>query len=564
MSSNAADIFGIDLGTTYSAIAYVDEFGKPIVILNEDDEPATASTIFFESNENIIVGKVAKSTGRLDPMNYIELIKPYMGDPTYPPRELHGKQYRPEELSAIILKKLKSYAETKLGREIKNVVITVPAYFNEQQRNATEQAGILAGFEVKRIIPEPTAAAIAYAATDEGERSVLVYDLGGGTFDVTVMQVAGQKIRVVCIKGVHDLGGRLWDDAIATHLASSWQNEHGAGEDLLANLETRQDLLNSAEESKKQLSQRTKVPVKVSHAGKSTRVDLTREKFDELTASLLETTMALTRDAAAEAVHLGVPRLDLILLVGGSSRMPQVQERLKAQFPGVDQKLFDPELAVAKGAALYANSTRIQEVYADALEAMFGRRDVKVESLAPAEQQKLQEQVSRALPGASRKAIAAGLNLKVVNVCSKNFGLVVVTDSGTRREEVAYLIKRNSPVPTEVEDQFGTLDANQHEAMIQIIESDFESGPNRPLPKEADHSTCRRLKNIALSLPPGLAANHPIKVKYSLSEDGGRLRVFATDPVSGRAIDDTVENLSAIQPQELETMKQALAAKTYQ
>ena len=154
-------------------------------------------------------------------MNYVELIKPHMGESEC--REVHGKEYRPEQLSAIILGKLKKFAEAKLGREVKDVVITVPAYFNEVQRNATEQAGVLAGFNVKRIIPEPTAAAIAYAATDTDERAILVYDLGGGTFDVTVIKVAGQKVRVVCVKGDHNLGGRLWDDNVVAYLA-----HHGA------------------------------------------------------------------------------------------------------------------------------------------------------------------------------------------------------------------------------------------------------------------------------------------------------------------------------------------------
>lgn len=555
-------IFGIDLGTTYSAIAYVDEFGQPAIILNEDDEPVTASTIFFETPENVIVGKVAKTSGRVDPLNYAELIKPYMGDPDYR-REFHGKEYRPEQLSAIILGKLKSYAESKLGLPVTDVVITVPAYFNEQQRNATEQAGVLAGFNVKRIIPEPTAAAIAYAATDATQKTVLVYDLGGGTFDVTVMRVEDQKVRVVCVKGDHNLGGRQWDDRVAAYLASEWQRETGESDDPLSNMETLQELLNSAEEAKKQLSQRVKVPLKVNHAGKGQRVELTRDKFDELTSSLLETTAAMTRDAVAEAAHLGSPTIDLILLVGGSSRMPQVQTRLQQEFPGVEQKLFDPELAVAKGAAIYANNTRIQETYADLMESMFGKRDVAVDTLPVSVQREVEEKVARALPGTHRKAIASGLRTEVINVCSKNFGLVVC-DRATRQEEVCYLIKRNSPVPAEVQEEFGTLDDNQASVDLQIIESSAEEGPGRPLPTDAGDPTCRRLKTVTFNLPPGLRAGHAIQVKYSLSEDGGRLRVHAVDPQSGIAIEDSVENLGAIEAKELEAMKREMAAMSFQ
>jgi len=559
MSGQATPIFGIDLGTTYSAIAYVDEFGQPVVILNEDDEPVTASAIYFESPENVIVGKVAKTTGRVDPLQYVELIKPHMGDSTFR-REVHGWELRPEQLSALILAKLKCYAESRLGYPVTDVVITVPAYFNEQRRHATEQAGIMAGLNVRQIIPEPTAAAIAYAATDGNERTILVYDLGGGTFDVTVMRVEQQKVRVVCVKGDDDLGGRKWDDRIAAYLASEWQQQHGTYDDPLASLETLQELVNIAEESKKQLTKRIKVPLKVTHASQSVRVELTRQKFDELTASLLETTIAMTRNAVEEAHNLGAPPIDLILLVGGSSRMPQVQSRLQSEFPGVELKLFDPELSVAKGAAIYANNTRIQETYKDLMQSMFGNRDVKLDSLPEAVQQELHEKATQALPGTTAKTLAAGLDMEVVNVCSKNFGLVV-HDPVTRREEVNYLITRSTPVPATIEKHFGTLDDNQETVALQIIESASEASP---LPTSVDDPSCQRLKIVTLQLPSGLRRGHVITVRYSLSEDGGRLRVVASDPASGRVIEDSVENVNAILADELEQMRERMNSVQFQ
>jgi molecular chaperone DnaK len=555
-------IYGIDLGTTYSAISYIDEYGQPVVVLNEDDEPVTASAIFFETSDNVIVGKVAKTSGRVNPSLFLDMIKPEMGNPNYR-REFHGKEYRPEQLSALILGKLKSYAENRLGTAVKNVAITVPGYFNEQQRNATEQAGLLAGLNVRCVIPEPTAAAIAYAAADSpsdgGNKTVLVYDLGGGTFDVTVMRIEGSKIRVVGVKGDHVLGGRHWDDSVIAYLASEWQKGTGDSDDPLSNAETLQELINSAEEAKKQLSSRLKVPLKVNHAGRGQRVELTRETFDSLTAPLLEKTMAMTRDAHREALENGAPSIDLILLVGGSSRMPQVAARLQQEFPGVEQRLFDPELSVAKGAAIYANSTRIQEIYADIVEADYGCRDVPIASLSDAKQREIEERICKALPGTTRKAISAGLRIEVINVCSKNFGLIVC-DPATRREEVCFLIKRNSPVPATVREEFATLDDNQAGVSLRIIESSAETGPGRPLSTDPSDPTCHRLKEVTLELPAGLRAGHPILVEYSLSEDGGRLRVHAKDPVSNVEIEVNVENLGALQPRELEQMKREIAA----
>jgi len=542
-------VFGIDLGTTYSAIGYVDEFGQPTIILNEDDEPVTSSTIFFETPENVIVGKVAKSSGRAEPLKYCELIKPNMGSADFR-REFHGKDYRPEQLSAIILGKLKKYAEEKLGIPVIDVVITVPAYFDEQQRNATEQAGILAGFNVRGIIPEPTAAAIAYAATDAGKKTVLVYDLGGGTFDVTVMTVDGNAIRVVCVKGDHNLGGRQWDDRIVAHLAAEWQQEHGDSEDPLSSPETVQELLHVAEESKRTLTQRRDVPVNFSHSGNRTRTRLTREKFDELTSSLLETTATMTLEAAAEAARLGAPKIDLVLLVGGSSRMPQVKLRLERDFPGVEQKLFDPELAVAKGAAIYANNDRIKEIYREMVGTLTGRSG----PIDERSDREIRKKIASQTAGGNIKTVDYAIKTEVVNVSSKSFGLVTV-DPQTRAEQVVYLITRNSQVPACKTEVFATLYANQSSVDLKVIESSAEDGPGRPLPVDPLDATNHLLKVITLHLPPGLQAEHPIEVTYSLSKDGGRLQVRGFDPHSGNSIEDSVANLNAIPGDEMESMK---------
>jgi molecular chaperone DnaK (HSP70) len=262
---------------------------------------------------------------------------------------------------------------------------------------------------------------------------------------------------------------------------------------------------------------------------------------------LLERTVSLARDAVAEAKRLGVARIDRILLVGGSSYMPQVQERLEAEFPGIPRQLFEPEQAVAKGAALYASSKQIQDAYQQAQRELFGKKEVDIALLPEDRRARLDELVRGRLPGKSKQAIAAGLNLEIINVASKSFGLVVLDDHD--REVVAYLIKRNSAVPAEQEDTFGTYAANLSSVLITIVES--EEKDLHDLPSNPNDPRCQRIKEVTFNLPPGLPRGHPIVVKYSLSEDGGRLQVHARDNQSGQAIDESIATFNAITPQEL-------------
>jgi molecular chaperone DnaK (HSP70) len=353
---------------------------------------------------------------------------------------------------------------------------------------------------------------------------------------------------VVCIQGDHDLGGRNWDELVVTYLSEEWKQQHPGGDDPLSSPETLQELFKSAEEAKRLLSRMSKAPVRVSHNGLSARVELTREKFESLTVPLLERTLSLTRDVAAEARNLGTTKIDRILLVGGSSYMPQVQERLKAEFPDVTQQLFEPEQAVAKGAAIYASNKQIQDAYEEALMKVVGRTDLDLEMLPPETQKQVEQVVRGRLPGKSKQALEAGLNMEIVNVCSKSFGLVVKDDND--RDVVAYLIKRNSPVPAEREDTFGTYAANQPNVLLRIIEAEEPNLQN--LPALPDDARCRQIKEVTLNLPSGLPKDHPVEVKYSLSEDGGRLRVQARDPKSGQAIDDNVDTFDAISPKDLQ------------
>ncbi len=549
-------VFGIDLGTTYSCISYVDEVGKPVVIQNEDNELVTPSVIFFESPENVIVGKIAKQTAKVYPAQVVELIKRSMGDANFR-REILGTEYRPEGLSALILKKLKEDAERALSCTVTDAVITVPAYFNEAQRTATEQAGQIAGLTVRAIIPEPTAAAVAYARDDDTRQTILVYDLGGGTFDVTVMKVGGGNVEVICVGGDHDLGGRNWDECVVAHYADEWRRQAGRSEDPLESPEAAQEFLAHAEDAKRTLTRMAQAARSLSHGGASARVVLTREKFDELTAGLLERTVQLTRDTLEEARRKGVAGIDRIILVGGSSYMPQVGKRLREEF-GHECELFDPDQAVAKGAALYAANKQVQDVYADVLRSLFGKSDVNVDALPASKKAEVDQKVRRQLPGWSGAAIEAGREMRIVNVCSKSFG-VVARDPGSNCDVICYLIKKNSQVPAEVEEVFETENDNETGVVIKIMEAEGDSPSTDPTAGQA-----AEIKSVTLNLPPGLPRGSPIAIRYSLSEDGGRLRVLATEQGSGRSLDESVDTFNALTQLELDELKQQIGGKAVQ
>ncbi|MGH9800604.1 MAG: Hsp70 family protein, partial [Blastocatellia bacterium] len=256
-------ILGIDLGTTYSCIAYVDESGKPVVVPNFEGDLTTPSVVHFESPDNIVVGKEAKNACKLVPDRVVEFVKRNMGDPTFS-YEVDGVSYKPEAVSSLILRKLAGDAAQALGEEVKDVVITCPAYFGNNEREATRNAGELAGLNVHLILNEPTAAAICYGLDKQkDDQVVLVYDLGGGTFDVTVIALQQGDIQVVVTGGDHSLGGKDWDDRLTNYLAECFRSEHASESNPLDDKYSAQELAKAAEEAKKALSAREKYPLMV-------------------------------------------------------------------------------------------------------------------------------------------------------------------------------------------------------------------------------------------------------------------------------------------------------------
>lgn len=543
MSEPLTKIYGIDLGTTYSCISYVDEHGKPVIVPNAENERITPSVVFFDG-DNVIVGNEAKANSVLYSRQVVAFVKRAMGDPNFL-FEYNGKCYKPEEISSFVLRKLVKDAEQTTGEKITDVVITCPAYFGINEREATKNAGIIAGLNVRQIINEPTAAAISYGmAENTGKKVVLVYDLGGGTFDITMIDISPESIEVICTGGDHNLGGKNWDDTVIQYLVSQFQGETGITDDILADSDTCQSLQLAAEKAKKTLSARDKVRVPIVFGAEKAGIELSREKFDEITANLLERTITLTHDMLAEAKKKGYESFDEILLVGGSSRMPQVPELIKKEF-SIEPQLFDPDESVAKGAALYGWKLSIDDELIRRVAAKTGKSIEEIKA-APQEKipEKIMEEAARSFADETGLTLGAVKSSKITvkNVCSKSFGVVALDQNDT--EWVFNLVLKNSAVPVDARQCFGTHEANQENVNIRIMEDEVSEEKIPP-------QNSREIGNGVLAVPPGLPANSPIEVTFKLNEEG-RLDITALEKTQNRELDITLQTNSILQGEDLE------------
>ena len=466
-------VFGIDLGTTYSCIAYIDEYGKPVVLKNSDGDHTTPSVVMVE-DDRVIVGAEAKRSLELDADKTVQFIKRRIGkeDDKF---ELDGRSYSATELSAYILKKLVEDANEELrqngalkeGEEVKDVVITCPAYFGMREREATRLAGELAGLHVLNIINEPTAAAISYGAMGEGKNeTILVYDLGGGTFDITVMNIRGNEISVVCTGGDDSLGGKNWDEAFMDYLVERYQDKYGEDADPTEDAEAMAALYGQVETWKKALTAREQVNVAVNgECGRNKEV-ITRECYDGITRSLLNRTKNLLDDVLRTAEKSGYPleRIDKVLLVGGSSRMPQVAKMIKEDYH-VTPVLQDPDEAVAKGAAIYAaNEKEFKDfVLSEAQKAGKTVEELTEESLA--EGGKLEEKFANLSTGSHGSG-----RLSIKNVLSRTYGVMGVNET-TGRDEIVNILKCNMELPAKGTQTFWTGDDTRSRAALEIYES---------------------------------------------------------------------------------------------
>lgn len=347
---------GIDLGTTFCAVAAIRDGNPPVILRNANDEPTTPSIIYFPENGEPVAGSDAEEYRSLGDTNFAAFFKRHMGDPSFF-MEFHGKSYSAIDLSAIMLGKLKKDAEDALGEPVRDVVITVPAYFNNIEREATKKAAEQAGLNVIRLIHEPTAAAIAYGFNNaaNSNKKILVYDLGGGTFDVSLIETSPNEIRVIGTDGDHMLGGKDLDDRMSRLLSEKFCEENGI--DLLDDPESAFDLLARSEKAKKELSKKEETTVRITHGGISHRIVVTREQFNAATTDLLSRTMELSENVL-KAVNppLSWDDIDGVLLVGGSSRIPAVEELVLKKTGKKPLRGINVDEAVATGAAIQAAS----------------------------------------------------------------------------------------------------------------------------------------------------------------------------------------------------------------
>ena len=345
-------IIGIDLGTTNSCVAIM-EGGNVTIIPNSEGARTTPSVVNIKDNGEVVVGEIAKRQAVTNPTSTVSSIKTHMGSDYKV--EIFGKKYTPQEISAKILQKFKKDAEAYLGEEVKEAVITVPAYFTDSQRQATKDAGTIAGLDVKRIINEPTAAALAYGLEKKKEEKVLVFDLGGGTFDVSVLEISDGVIEVISTAGNNHLGGDNFDDEIIKWLVAEFKKENGI--DLSNDKMAYQRLKDAAEKAKKELSTLMETSISLpfitmdATGPKHLEMKLTRAKFNDLTKHLVEATQEPTKTALKDA-NLSANQIDEILLVGGSTRIPAVQEWVENFFGKKPNKGINPDEVVAAGAAI--------------------------------------------------------------------------------------------------------------------------------------------------------------------------------------------------------------------
>lgn len=440
----------------------------------------------------------------------------------------NGEDLSPEIVSSYILRKLAADAGEILNTEVKDVVITCPAYFGTAERTATKNAGAIAGLNVIEIISEPTAAALYYGcAKVEGEKTVLVYDLGGGTFDVTIMRIGSGKIEVICSDGDHQLGGKDWDTEVMNYLATQFCAETSFNGDF--DEYAQQDLRLKAEKAKQQLTAREEVPVMLDAAGLRARVTLSRAVFDEMTQALLNESIEKTDAAIAVAEAKGY-KVDEILLVGGSTKMPQVKKIIVEKY-GIEPKVLEPDEAVAKGAAIYALGAyeiRVDE-WKEKIES--GEVDLSDEEVKE-EVEKYQESASVstvAIPGLHGQK----MNEVVTVATTKSYALKVLVN---KQLKCCNMIIKNVKMENgfiSVTKQFGTAEADQETAELSVYESDFDSEYY-----EVDEDF--NLGKASLELPGNLPEGAPIQVTFTLNNEG-ILELTGIDMTSGKEIHATMQ-----------------------
>lgn len=465
-----ARAIGIDLGTTYCAVAVLRDTGEPEILPNRDGEDITPSVVLFQDYggtvDEPLVGTMAKHSAASSPDDVVQFVKRHIGDPSWRFDSSGGSSYTAEEISAIILKRLKEDAELALGETVHDAVITVPAYFDDARRTATKHAGKIAGLNVLRVLNEPTAAALSFGLDTSAEGTVLVYDLGGGTFDVTLMRIHDGEFDVLGTDGDRNLGGFDFDNRLIEYIAGEVEAE--GGPELLGDSAQVAVLREKAEMAKRSLTTVATTTVHVSAEGKPYRVQVQRKEFERITADLLRRTEDLT-ETVLEDAGLTWSQVDHLLLVGGSTRMPMVRELVERLAGRPADRSVHPDEAVALGAAIQA-----------AVE----------QSSAVGEQLDLFE----------------GQPLVVSDVTSLALGVITVADD-LRTKVNTIVIPRNSKIPTKQSEDLLTIHDNQTSLHVEVTQGD-----------DTDPQYVVVVGDKTLSLPP-YPKGAPIRVIYAYDID---------------------------------------------
>lgn len=517
-------VFGIDLGTTYSAIAYINDLGQAEVIENGEGDNTTPSVVFFENETNFVVGKEAKNGIRLNSETTVDLIKRHMG--TDFSLDFHGTTFRPETISALILKDLVGFAREHTGIDTNKVVITVPAYFGLAEKEATRQAGQIAGLDVVGIVTEPVAAALSVGVTGEQTKTVFVYDLGGGTFDCTIMQLSPGAVDVIVIDGNRVLGGADWDAKLFELINTKFMEQAGLVDDPTADEDFAQDLMTKVEDTKKTLSKRDRAKVVLSYGDAREQVEISRTDFEEATRVLVDQTLEIVRRtfAAAQAKKPDLV-LDEVLLVGGSSRMPMIEASLENEMGWTLHKT-ELDLAVAKGAAIY------------------GSGDVAPEPDWASGEAPADGDGRPRIPGTSNASVT------VRNVLSRSLGVQFARENPSFpsgwEPYIGFLAHANDSLPLDAEVEAATADHGATELSIHIFEQasgveDEALSANREVTPET---------GAVLTGLPQLPADSPIFFTLHIDSEGNA-QLSAFEPSTNQRLQMDVK-LSVMQEEEVE------------
>ncbi len=452
---------GIDLGTTYSAIAILGEGGSPTILPNREGGRITPSVVYFQDDGSVLVGDMAKRSAAVNPLDTVEWVKRHMGNPDWRFEAPNGVVHTPESVSALILKRLKEDAELYLGEgAVRDVVITVPAYFDDAKRRATKDAGKIAGLNVLRVLNEPTAAALAFGAEKQRDGTTLVFDLGGGTFDVTVMNIRSGVLDVLGTDGLHELGGKDWDDRVMIWLNNEFQA--AGGRNLFDTFEDEAMLRDRAETAKRTLSQTAATKVPLTAGGVTKTLTLKREVFESITSDLLNQARDMTI-SLVEELGLGWGEIDHFLLVGGSTRMPAVPRMIEQVTGRKAQVAGNPDEIVALGAAIQAG-----------LE----------------------------LPDDSSSQVP----LVVKDVTSQGLG-VIALDADTGQERNFVIIPRNTKIPAKQSEGFSTVVDGQTEINVRVTQGD-----------DVDPKFIKLIGTQTIQIPP-YPKGAPIGIEYAYDID---------------------------------------------